>query len=100
MIQPGKSGNVLATIAIGDAYLEPFMKYAFHTWEMYCKRHDLGLILFDDHLVDQADPDWKNPYWQKFLIGDFLISQNLSVNNICCLDTDILISPLAPNIFS
>ncbi|NBR99014.1 MAG: hypothetical protein EBT42_01315, partial [Actinobacteria bacterium] len=56
LIQPGESGNVLATIAIGDAYLEPFMEYAFHTWEMYCKRHDLGLILFDDHLVDQAHP--------------------------------------------
>ena len=100
LIQPGKSGNVLATIAIGDAYLEPFMKYAFHTWEMYCKRHDLGLILFDDHLIGQTHPDWKNPYWQKFLIGDFLKNQNLSVNNICCLDTDILISPLAPNIFA
>ena len=100
MIQPGKSGNVLATIAIGDAYLEPFMKYAFHTWEMYCKRHDLGLILFDDHLVDQAHPDWKNPYWQKFLIGEALNNAAVKVNNVCCLDTDILISPLAPDIFS
>ena len=99
MIQPGKSGNVLATIAIGDAYLEPFMKYAFHTWEMYCKRHDLGLILFDDHLIEQAHPDWKNPYWQKFLIGEALNKATAKVNNVCCLDTDILISPLAPDIF-
>ena len=99
MIPPGKSGNVLATIAIGDAYLKPFMEYAFATWEMYCKRHDLGLILFDDHLINTDHPDWKNPYWQKFLIGEALNSATFQTNNVCCLDTDILISPLAPNIF-
>ena len=91
---------MLATIAIGEQYLQPFMKYAYHTWEMYCHRHDLGLILFDDHLIAKSDPNWKNPYWQKFLIGDNLAKQNLGVSNVCCMDTDILISPLAPNIFA
>lgn len=90
---------MLATIAIGEQYLEPFMKYAYHTWEMYCRRHDLGLILFDDHLIDKADPQWKNPYWQKFLIGESLAKSEPRINSVCCLDTDILISPLAPNIF-
>ena len=99
LIPPGKSGNVLATIAIGEQYLQPFMKYAYHTWEMYCRRHDLGLVLFDDHLIAESDPNWKNPYWQKFLIGDYLSQQKLEIRNVCCLDTDILISPLAPNIF-
>jgi hypothetical protein len=99
LIPPGKSGNVLATIAIGEQYLQPFMKYAYHTWEMYCRRHDLGLILFDDHLIAKSDQNWKNPYWQKFLIGDYLLKQKLGIRSVCCLDTDILISPLAPNIF-
>ena len=99
LIPPGKSGNVLATIAIGEQYLQPFMKYAYHTWEMHCRRHDLGLILFDDHLIAKSDPNWKNPYWQKFLIGDYLSKQKLGIRSVCCLDTDILISPLAPNIF-
>jgi hypothetical protein len=99
LIPPGKSGNVLATIAIGEQYLQPFMKYAYHTWEIYCHRYDLGLILFDDHLIAKSDPNWKNPYWQKFLIGDYLSNQKLGIRNVCCLDTDILISPLAPNIF-
>jgi hypothetical protein len=75
------------------------MKYAYHTWEMYCRRHDLGLILFDDHLIAKSDSNWKNPYWQKFLIGDYLSQQKLGIRSVCCLDTDILISPLAPNIF-
>lgn len=91
---------MLATIAIGEQYLQPFMKYAYHTWEMYCHRHDLGLILFDDHLIAKSDPKFKNPYWQKFLIGEALNSANFQTNNVCCLDTDILISPIAPNIFA
>ena len=91
---------MLATIAIGEQYLQPFMKYAYHTWEMYCHRHDLGLILFDDHLIAKSDPNWKNPYWQKFLIGEVLNSATFQTNNVCCLDTDILISSIAPNIFA
>jgi hypothetical protein len=99
LIPPGKSGNVLATIAIGEQYLQPFMKYAYHTWEMYCRRHDLGLILFDDDLISPDHPKWKKATWQKYLIGDVVSKSDLAVNNICYLDTDILISPLAPNIF-
>jgi len=99
LIQPGKSGNVLATIAIGDAYLEPFMKYAFHTWEMYCKRHDLGLILFDKDLIRPDHPKYKNPFWQKLLIPKILKESGLGIQSVCHLDTDILVNPFAPNIF-
>ena len=99
LIPPGKSGNVLATIAIGEQYLQPFMKYAYHTWEMYCRRHDLGLILFDEDLISPDHPKWKKATWQKYLIGDVVSKSGLPVENICYLDTDILISPLAPNIF-
>ena len=99
LIPPGKSGNVLATIAIGEQYLQPFMKYAYHTWEMYCHRHDLGLILFDDHLISPDHPKWKKANWQKYLIPSAIVDAGLQVNNVCHLDTDILISPLAPNIF-
>ena len=99
MIPPGKSGNVLATIAIGEQYLQPFMKYAYHTWEMYCQRHDLGLILFDEDLISPDHPKWKKANWQKYLIPSAIVDDGLAVNNVCHLDTDILISPLAPNIF-
>jgi hypothetical protein len=99
LIPPGKSGNVLATIAIGEQYLQPFMKYAYHTWEMYCRRHDLGLILFDEDLISPDHPKWKKANWQKYLIPSAIVDEGLAVNNVCHLDTDILISPLAPNIF-
>ena len=90
---------MLATIAIGEQYLQPFMKYAYHTWEMYCHRHDLGLILFDEDLISPDHPKWKKATWQKYLIGEVVSNSNLKVENVCYLDTDILISPIAPNIF-
>jgi hypothetical protein len=90
---------VLATIAIGEQYLQPFMKYAYHTWEMYCHRHDLGLILFDEDLISPDHPKWKKATWQKYLIAEVVSNSKLKVENVCYLDTDILISPLAPNIF-
>ena len=75
------------------------MKYAYHTWEMYCRRHDLGLILFDEDLISPDHPKWKKANWQKYLIPSAIVDAGLTVNNVCHLDTDILISPLAPNIF-
>jgi len=100
LIPPSKSANILATIAIGEAYFAPFMKYSYPTWDEYCRRHDLGLIVFEEHLTKQSNRNWKNPYWQKFLVGKYLEKSNLQIRNVCCLDTDILISRLAPNIFN
>ena len=90
---------MLATIAIGEQYLQPFMKYAYHTWEMYCQRHDLGLILFDDHLIAKSDPKFKNPFWQKLLIPKVLQESSLKIKSVCHLDTDVIINPFSPNIF-
>ena len=75
------------------------MKYAYHTWEIYCRRHDLGLILFDEDLISPDHPKWKKATWQKYLIGDAVSRSNLQISNICYVDTDVLISPIAPNIF-
>ena len=100
LIQPGKAKNVLATIAIGAAYYEAWEKFALPGWESYCHRHRLGLVVFDQDLLPLDAPTWKKATWQKMLIGQTLQEHALDVANVCYLDTDILISPLAPNIFS
>jgi hypothetical protein len=97
--EPGKSGNVLATIAIGEDYLKPFMEYALHTWQMYAERHDLGIIVFDEDLIPRDHPKWKKANWQKFLIGWRVGATLPSVQRICHLDTDILVNPVAPDVF-
>ena len=99
LIEPAQTGNLLTTIAIGDQYYQDWYEYALPNWKEYCLRHKLGLVVFDEDLVSQEDKFWKKATWQKMLIGEALSNRLPSVNNICYLDTDILINPYAPNIF-
>lgn len=99
LIEPGDSKNILATIAIGGTYYNDWKLYALPGWEKYCRRHGLGLVVFDEDLIAQDHKLWKKATWQKMLIGETLKKSKLQVENVCYLDTDILINPMAPNIF-
>lgn len=93
------SSNAIATIAIGAKYLRDWERFARPSWERYCERHDLGLILFSEELIVKDSPHWKKATWQKLLIGNVLADTQPEIENVCYLDSDILISPIAPNIF-
>ncbi len=99
LMNAGTSGNVLVTIAIGDKYLSEWQQHAMSGWKVYCERHDLGLIVFDQEMLEKDSEVWKKATWQKLLIADQLADAGLKIANVCYLDTDILISPLAPNVF-
>ena len=99
LINPKNSENYIVTIAIGDIYFNNWEKYALPSWEYYCKKFDIGLVIFTTDLISKDDKKWKKANWQKLLIGEELINNGLKVNNICYLDTDIIISPIAPDIF-
>jgi len=99
LIEPGKTKNVIATNAVGGNFYESWEKWAYPTWKKYCERHELGLIVFDTRLASE-DSIIKKPYWDKLLIGDSLRQNRRDVNNVCFLDTDILINYMAPNVFN
>ena len=63
-----KKGNYLVTIAIGKKYYNEWKTYSSQNWLKYCKLNSLGLIIFDNHLIEESNPFWKKPTWQKFLI--------------------------------
>ena len=98
-IEPGLSGNILSTVAIGGDYLDAWEKSALPTWVDYCKRHGLGLIVFSEEMLPKSSEVWKKANWQKLLIGQALHEAGMMVKNVCYLDTDILISPMAPDVF-
>ncbi len=91
--------NYLVTIAIGKKCLNDWTKYAKPLWIKYCKKHSLGLIVIVKDLLSKKDPFWKKATWQKMLIGSHLSNSGININNICYLDTDILINPNSPNVF-
>ena len=93
------SKNYIVTIAIGDEYVKNFKKFSLPTWIKYCKKNDLGIIIFTKPLIADNSDQWKKATWQKLLIGDQIKEKKIEVNNICYLDTDILINHYSPNIF-
>jgi len=99
ILKPDNNGNYIITTAMGEPYLSNFTKYAMPSWIEYCNRFGLGLAVVDKELIDYDDKYYKKPIWQQFLIGREMQIIDNSVNNICYLDTDIIISPIAPNIF-
>ena len=99
VLRESNSGDYLVTICIGSQYFSEWENYASSGWNAYVKTHDLGLIVFDKDLIPASSPFWKKATWQKLLIGSILADSRLEVNNVLYLDSDILISPLAPNVF-
>jgi len=98
-IEPRAGCNAIVTIATGGDYFALWDRHARSAWEAYCRRHDLGLIVFVEELISRDATDWKKVHWQKTLLGTALKNANCKATNICFLDTDILINPIAPNIF-
>jgi len=95
----GKSKSVIATIAIGGNYYNEWFENAYPSWRRYCEKNELGLIVFDEDLISKDSKVWKKATWQKMLIANYIRDSSLSVNNICYLDSDILINHNSPNIF-
>lgn len=94
------SGLVIVTIAIGDETLNNWTNNILQSWLGYCERFDFGLIVIVEHLISIDSKNWKKPTWQKLLIPEYLAGSNSKVERVCYIDTDIVISPIAPNIFS
>lgn len=99
IVRPKKTKNYLSTIAMGDEYFYQWQTSAMPMWLEYCEKYDLGLLVFTDELIEKEHPSYKKPTWQKLLIPSELDNIGYDAENICYLDTDILISPIAKNVF-
>ena len=94
-----KSKNYIFTVAVGAKYFNDWKKFAKNNWIEYCKNNSIGLAVIYRDIISKDDKLWKKPQWQKFLIGQYVIDNNLKIENICYLDSDILINPNSENIF-
>ena len=92
-----ESTDCIATLALGDSYLERWEKLSLPFWELYCKNNNLSLVAL---ISPFDDPGSKRLDWQKFLIGKAIRNASLLINNVCFVDYDIIPNPFAPSIFS
>jgi len=97
--KPINCNNYIVTTAIGEPYFSNFKQYTMPSWLNYCIKFNLGLAVVTNNLIDSNDKFFKKANWQKFIVARVLKELEPLVENICHLDTDIIISPLAPNIF-
>jgi hypothetical protein len=94
-----RSTRALVTTAIGKRYLSDWFTFSAASWLNYAKRHGLAIVVVTNDLIDPSDPHWKNGAWQKMLAPAYVAKQFPHIVEVCVMDTDILISPRAPNIF-
>lgn len=90
--------NWLVTTAIGGDYFERWVDFARDTWLRYARQHGLGVaVAVSDLMVD--DELELNGAWQKLLALRSL-REALGRHVRCAIiDTDVLISDGAPNVF-
>jgi len=85
-IKPQK--KIIATIALGKDYQKIWKKNIYPFWKIYCKIHNLGLVVFEEDLIEKNDIFWKKATWQRLLVGEKIKKKFPKVEDVCFLDTD------------
>ena len=94
-----KTGNAIASVAIGDVYYDLWRTYAFPSWKKYCEKYGLGLFVMREYAHPEQKKYVKRPTWEKFLVLSEIEKRHSDIDNVCYIDTDFLISPIARNVF-
>ncbi len=77
IIKPNFSDNSLITTAIGDSYYKNWKDNAYPSWSKYCKKFDIGLIVFNEILDLQNSTTWKKANWHKLLAGNKMVENTM-----------------------
>ena len=94
-----KTKDVIVTTAVGNDYFENWKKYSLPSWEKYALKKGIGIIVILSRLARGAEGEIKNASWDKLLAPKRIIQAFSDIERMCLLDTDILISAVAPNVF-
>jgi len=97
IIKPKK--KLIACIAIGLEYRSLWEKNILPTWKLYCKKNNIGLVLFKNDLIEKKSLFWKKATWQRLLVGEVVKKKFPKVEELCVMDIDIIINPYSPDIF-
>jgi hypothetical protein len=90
--------RALATLAIGETYSRLFRERCEVNWRNYCKRHGIDLVVIENPLDESPRAAARSPAWQKCLILEHPVLAEY--DQVCWIDTDILIHPNAPSVFA
>ena len=75
--------NSIACIAIGNSFYKAWERNILPSWIKYCKKNNLGLVVFTEDLIDKSSIYWKKPTWQRCLVASNVKEKFSIVKNIC-----------------
>lgn len=89
-----KSKNLIYIVIIDDPskhiQCSHYAKYSVKTWEYYCEKWNIDLMMLDENLVEDCPP-----IWNKELIYQF----GKGYDKIGIVDSDTMVKWNAPNVF-
>jgi len=91
--------HVLAATATSREYYAKWEAFSAPSWLAYAEKFGLGIVVATEDLLPSGDSRYKNGAWQKMLLPTVLAKEIPSIQRVCLLDTDVVVSPRAPNIF-
>jgi len=89
--------NAIVFLALGAAYAETFARRSYPRAKAYCEAIGADLIVFTSPLDVTERAQARSAAWQKLLV--FTQPDVIKYENVCFVDSDILINPCSPNIF-
>ena len=87
----------IATLCVGERLQHRFRQAFLPTWENYCQRHKLELVVLEGPIDSSPRARGRSPAWQKCLVHQADVLGGY--DRIAWLDADIVVSPEAPNVF-
>jgi hypothetical protein len=89
----GKGEFALATLVLGRKLDSLIRERALASWEAYCEKYGLDLVIFDQALDESPRANDRSPAWQKCLVADSEVLRRYSA--VCWVDADIIINAKA-----
>lgn len=94
-----ESEFIIGALAVGDKYFDEWLQHASASWMHYANRFNIAIIVFRDEICSKESESWRPIPWQKLLVPSAVVQLTGRDQRVLVLDPDILISPIAPNVF-
>lgn len=90
--------RVLLTGTIGSTYFEDWFIHAFPSWKEYALRNGAGIVAVR---APTSNAPTRLPLaWYKAFLPEHIMELHPSIRQVALLDSDVIISPTATDIFS
>lgn len=90
--------KAIVTLVIGKKYQSNFQMFCDVAWKQYASRIGADLIIISRPLDESERAQSRSPAWQKCLILSH--EQVKSYDQVAWIDSDILINPSSPDLFT